>query len=120
MTDQNRFKSHQPIRPNQSASLPKATTAKTMTPNGIGGSLVASTAIPAVATISISVAAMSLIVGRAGVGSTGGQLRVATPHNIASQQRGIAMQNNSAVPVNEKAPPKRGKVRGRSSSDRKV
>jgi hypothetical protein len=61
--DQNRFKSHQPISPSQSASLPKATTANRMTANGIGGSRVASTVIPiAATTTSIAVAdCMSVI-----------------------------------------------------------
>jgi hypothetical protein len=55
--DQNIFNSHRPIRPSQSASLPKATTAKTMTPNGVGGSPVASTVLSAAAATSITDAA---------------------------------------------------------------
>ena len=35
---QNRFRSHQPIRPSQSASVPKATTANAITTGGMGGS----------------------------------------------------------------------------------
>ena len=61
--DQNGFKSHQPIRLSQSASLPKATTANTMTPNDIGGSPAVSTAA---ATTSIaSVAACISVIAEA-------------------------------------------------------
>jgi hypothetical protein len=57
--DQNRFNSHQPIRPSQNASLPKAITANTMTANDIGGSQFASTAA---ATKNISVAACASVI----------------------------------------------------------
>jgi hypothetical protein len=63
--DQNKFNSHQPIRPSQSASVPKATTANTTTPSGICGSRAVSTVVPTTAATSISVAACASVIANA-------------------------------------------------------
>jgi hypothetical protein len=59
---QDRFRSHQPIKPSQSTSATGAKDAYTMMPGGIRGSPMASISVPTAAATSISLAAWMSVV----------------------------------------------------------